>query len=986
MASNNETTVTFKVFNQEFNKAMKEMKDESNKLKQEFKLQEEQMKLNGTQTEKLAAKLGYLQKEHDISKQKVQETEKQLQKAKEMYGENSEEVDKLSRQLINAQITEQRFANQVETTNRSIAEHEKSLQTLKHFFEVTESSVEDFSHVLGDRLVRSIQDGTATSRDLENAFQRIARESLGAEGDIDRFRRSLQSLDSGGSLQEVRRDLQQIQAEAEEAEKSVDGLGSALEGAAGVLVAGLGASAAIDQAMESASLETKIKVSFDVPEESRKSVESAIRGVSAYGVDVEEAAEGARRQWALNKNATDEANAAIVEQAGVIAASFAQVDFNELIQEGNEIGAALKISNTQAMELTNSLLKAGFPPEQLDTIAEYGQQMKDIGFNTAEIQSIFEAGVNTKTWNIDNLNDGVKEGRLQMASFGQEVPKSLSELLKGTDVSTKQMQKWGEAVAEGGEGGSKAMADMAEWLVGIEDKTLKNSLASEIFKTKWEDQGDNLLSVFKGLGDAIDQTDQNAKELDGQMEALDEDPTVQMRAAMQSLKESMGDTLAIIADVVSSIATWVSENPKLASTILIIVTGLGILLGAITALTPIITMLSVSAGALSISIGALLGWILLIVAAIAAVIAIGILLYKNWDEITAWGKETWGNFVDWISELWSSFMDWGSEKWDSFSKWISEIWTNAVNWGKETWGSFKTWLSELWSSATNFGKETWSSFKTWLSETWNNMVNYVVEKAVSLVNSINTKFTNLKDGAIEKFNLLKSTVAGIIQGFKDKTLEIMTNIKTGFVNKANDLRNEAVEKFTAVRDKANEIFQATKEKILAPIRSAKEKIGGIVGEIKEFFTGLKLKIPTPSLPKLPKFSLDMGTKTILGKEISYPKGFDVKWNARGAYFDEPVIFNSKYGLQGFGEAGGEIAMPAEGRHMHPFADAVANRMLSRLPSMSQNKMNNDVNVSSNMTITLITQLDGEEVAKNQYPIINRMMGDEILVDNIYEGG
>jgi len=957
MARNNETTVTFKVFNQEFNKAMKEMKDESSKLKQEFKLQEEQMKLNGTQSEKLSAKLQYLQKEHDLAKRQVQETEKQLQKAKDMYGENSEEVDTLSRKLTNARITEQKFANQVEITSRSIDEHEKSLKTLNHFFEVTESSVEDFSHVLGDRLVRSIRDGTATSRDLEDAFKRVARESLGAEGDIDRFRRSLQSLDSGGSLQEVRRDLQQIQSEAEEAEKSVDGLGSALEGAAGVLVAGLGLSAAVDQALESASLDTKIKVSFDVPESSRKSVESAIRGVTAYGVDVEEAAEGARRQWALNKNATDAANEAIIKQAGVIAASFAQVDFNELIQEGNEIGAALKISNDQAMELVNSLLKAGFPPEQLDTIAEYGQQMKDIGFNTAEIQSIFEAGINTKSWNIDNLNDGVKEGRLQMATFGQEVPKSLAGLLKGTDVSKKKMQEWGKAVAEGGEGGSKAMADMAEWLNGIEDKTLKNSLASEIFKTKWEDQGDNLLSVFMGLGDAIDQTDENAKKLDDQMEALDEDPTVKMRDAMQKLKESMGDTLAIIADVVSNIANWVSENPKLASTLVIIATGIGILMGTITALAPIIYAIQTALPLLGAAFTAISWPIVAIIAGIAALIAIGVLLYKNWDEISAWGKKTWGDFSDWISDLWSKFMDWGKEKWSSFTKWLSDLWSSVVDWGKEKWGDFKNWLSEIWTSTVDWGKETWSSFKTWLSETWDKMVKFVIEKALTMANSVITKFTNLKDGAIDKFTQFKNKVESIMQTIARFLSSILFKIKDGFVNTVEKLRSGAVNVFLALRDKTSDIMQSTKDKIIDPIRTAKSKVEGIVGDIKGFFTKLKLKIPTPSLPKLPKFSLEMGSKTILGKEISYPKGFNVKWNAKGAYFDKPVVFNSAYGLQGFGEAGGEIAMPAEGKHMFPFADAVTSRILSKLPAMAESKMTESTN---NNTVNIYATVKNEK--------------------------
>lgn len=45
-------------------------------------------------------------------------------------------------------------------------------------------------------------------------------------------------------------------------------------------------------------------------------MEQAVRGIEAYGVDVEEALEGTRRQWALNKTVSDTANTSIVKGRG----------------------------------------------------------------------------------------------------------------------------------------------------------------------------------------------------------------------------------------------------------------------------------------------------------------------------------------------------------------------------------------------------------------------------------------------------------------------------------------------------------------------------------------------------------------------------------------------------------------------------------------------------------------------------------------------
>ena len=64
---------------------------------------------------------------------------------------------------------------------------------------------------------------------------------------------------------------------------------------------------------------------------------------NSYGVDAEESSlAGVRRQWALNKDISDEANASIVKGAATIAQSYEGIDFTELIQETYEIGNELE--------------------------------------------------------------------------------------------------------------------------------------------------------------------------------------------------------------------------------------------------------------------------------------------------------------------------------------------------------------------------------------------------------------------------------------------------------------------------------------------------------------------------------------------------------------------------------------------------------------------------------------------------------------------
>ncbi|PDZ29140.1 hypothetical protein CON85_07910 [Bacillus toyonensis] len=82
---------------------------------------------------------------------------------------------------------------------------------------------------------------------------------------------------------------------------------------------------------------------------------------------------------------------------------------------------------------------------------------------------------------IDNLLDGLKEGRIKAAEFGQGVDKAMKETLEGTNISAEQLQKWGQSVAKGGKEGSAAMSEIAAALANVEDKTKRNELGVKLF-------------------------------------------------------------------------------------------------------------------------------------------------------------------------------------------------------------------------------------------------------------------------------------------------------------------------------------------------------------------------------------------------------------------------------------------------------------------------------------------------------------------------
>lgn len=140
---------------------------------------------------------------------------------------------------------------------------------------------------------------------------------------------------------------------------------------------------------------------------------------------------------------------------------------------------------------------------------------------------------------IDNLLDGLKEGRIKAAEFGQGVDKAMKETLEGTNISAEQLQKWGQSVANGGKEGSAAMSEIAAALANVEDKTKRNELGVKLFGTMWEDQGNNITYAILGAQSKVVDFDKNQQKLNESIKKMDASPAVKFQQAMQDLQVAL---------------------------------------------------------------------------------------------------------------------------------------------------------------------------------------------------------------------------------------------------------------------------------------------------------------------------------------------------------------------------------------------------------------------------------------------------------------
>lgn len=864
--------------------ALKGVNATSKHLNAELKDIEKQLKFNPGNTtlleqqqRALAEQVGKTAEKLDVLKEAARQAQQQL--ANGELGQES--FDALQREIIQTETQLQSYERRLEASKQAQTEITESLNRLNTFFDATGTSVGRFADALGTDLVNAFNNGRASGAQLNTMLDKIGEAFLGAGGDIDQFKAALSQVDESSDLAKVSADLDRLKAEASSTNNSVEELGNTLKNIASA--AGLDAAVdslgqAVDNlgeklsnTLEIASDKSKIKVSMDLDQASAKAVQDAVIEVQKYGIEADEALQGVRRQWQLNGEATDAANAKMVEYAGALANVYSDLDFTEIIQETNEVASALDISNKQAIGLVNSLLSIGFPPDQLDIISEYGTQLEMAGFSAKEVQAIMAAGVETKTWNIDNLLDGLKEGRIRLAEFGQEIPAALQPLIEQAGISTQQMQEWGQAVANGGAGGRKAMEEVAQALMSVEDETLRNALGAQIFGTMWEDQGENIIDTINGMNDHLDDAAQNQEKLNSLLDVVNSDPIVALKNAALELTKALLPVADVLADVVGKVADFAAEHPKLTAAI-------GTVVAAVTTLLPLITSLGLAFVALKPAISALsgigkiakglgalgavsklaasavglvrtaftlvgpvltaltgpVGIVVALVGALAAaavaVIAnwetVGPFLQGIWENIVAVAQEIWGNFTMFFSTIWDTIVEAWTVAWETITTTISELWTAFIENAQTIWNTLVNFFTMLWMLVQEVFSFAWETIKTVVETIWQAIVDAVTTIFGPVVQTFQTIWDNVKNAVETVWNGLK-TAAGTIFG------EIVKAIS----EKWDEAKNKASTAWNGIKSTVEGIWNGIKS-------TASTVFSGIVQTISEKWNDAKSKTST----------------------------------------------------------------------------------------------------------------------------------------------
>lgn len=275
------------------------------------------------------------------------------------------------------------------------------------------------------------------------------------------------------------------------------------------------------------------------------------------------------------------------------------------------------------------------------------------------------------------------------------------------------------------------------------------------------------------------------------------DSNVDVIGTLKSAVQGLTSAFEFVAFVVGKVSAFFAEHETLAKLLAGTIAFLTITLAAFHVVmsvgTPIVAAFGVSMDAVALPV-------LAVVAAIAAVIIIGYLLWKHWDELTAFMKNVWDKAVSFVQD-----------KWDAIKRGVAKLVEGVknafaplgvlVDYWTAWWDTIKAVLAAvfltivaLFKGDTGTIKEIWSAFGDRLKEIWGGLWESVWTKLTTAFGDVKDFFAGgWKQLAVDALVALAKLAVdvGVAAG------NIVTSILGGIGNIGQTVKDWFIEKMSA---------------------------------------------------------------------------------------------------------------------------------------------------------------------------------------------
>ena len=404
------------------------------------------------------------------------------------------------------------------------------------------------------------------------------------------------------------------------------------------------------------------------------------------------------------------------------------------------------------------------------TMEEFGNKVSDVGNKMKPISTAAGAlvtamvglGYSSMTA-ADDLNtlskqSGLSTDSLQKFQYASDrvdvsvdaISGAVTKLKKNMGGSGEAFENLGVAVTDANgnmRSAEDVFFDTVKALSEIPNEVERDQAAYEVFGKS----ADELAGIIDDGGEAFRKYGQEAEDLglilsgdtlnaiNESNDAIDKSKA-QLKAAGLQLGATIATGLAPAIDKISAgvekLVGWLQQlTPEQTNMIMTIA-------GIVAAVAPVliiggkiisgVSKLLQLAPMLASAISFLLSPVGLVIAGIVALIAVGVLLYKNWDTIKTFAINTWNGIVTSVTTFIENIKTALSTFADSARESMAQTWENVKTAASEAWDKVITTLSDAAEKFVDVGKKAidkiregissaWEGLKSWFSGIWDSL-------------------------------------------------------------------------------------------------------------------------------------------------------------------------------------------------------------------------------------------------------------------------
>ena len=258
-----------------------------------------------------------------------------------------------------------------------------------------------------------------------------------------------------------------------------------------------------------------------------------------------------------------------------------------------------------------------------------------------------------------------------------------------------------------------------------------------------------------------------------------------LETAAIKIETAVAPTITKFANKLQELAnTFSNLSPEMQGTLIkvaLVAAAIGPVLIAVGSLITAVGTIATVFGAASTAIAGaggiiavLTGPIAIAIAAIAAIIAIGVLLYKNWDTIKAKAQELWASVTITFDNIKTS---------------ISTVWENIKTATLQAWESLKSAISNGLGAILNFIQPALTFYQTIFTNAWDIIKNIVLGAVLIVLDIVTGNFTKLGTDIGSIWNNIKTALMNIWEAIKGVAINAWDGLKNGVISITGSIRD-----------------------------------------------------------------------------------------------------------------------------------------------------------------------------------------------------